>query len=439
MKRAVAMGSCNAKLVKRSMMTAFSVLAAGSILSTSEVFADSTPTSQANRPVNYQTEATTAVQGLIGSYWNSSGNQFENTPGGSYTGNYWWEANGLYALADADLATNSTAYSSYMNHFIAGLQNQYGTQMYDSWNDDEGWLGIALMQAVKAKVTNLSTAFPVVRTTSSSMSSSSVPALVQDAEALQADIENSWTSEGGITWDKPSAGSSWYNPYYRDTAANMTDTILSTELYAATRNKSYLTDAKQVFDWEWNTLVLPTGGNVNGTDYQPGTVMDGVDWNPQTQQNTYPNGGTAQWTYNYGTVVGAAVELFKLTGDSTYLTDAKLVANAAINQFAKANDVMAGVETGGGDGGLFKGIFMRYMIELLSLDRQNQNLDNFIQTNLSSLWDNDQTSTAGVFGNNWAGPAPSASSVDLTDELSAVMSLTHMATFQHRPILTLLP
>ncbi|MFD1673833.1 hypothetical protein, partial [Alicyclobacillus fodiniaquatilis] len=71
--------------------------------------------------------------------------------------------------------------------------------------------------------------------------------------------------------------------------------------------------------------------------------------------------------------------------------------------------------------------------------RQNQNLDNFIQTNLSSLWDNDQTSTAGVFGNNWAGPAPSASSVDLTDELSAVMSLTHMATYQHRPILALLP
>ncbi|GMA61002.1 hypothetical protein GCM10025859_14420 [Alicyclobacillus fastidiosus] len=286
------------------------------------------------------------------------------------------------------------------------------------------------MQAFKAMGTNSTSAFPVAPTISDGMNNAGAPALVQDAETLQADIEKSCTPEGGITWDKPSAGSSWYNPFYRETAANMTDAILSAELYSATRHQSYLADAMQLFDWEWNTLVLPKGGIAGGTKYGPGTVLDGVDWNPLSQQNTYPNGGTAQWTYNYGLVIGAAVELFQLTGNGVYLSDAELVANAAIKQFANSDDVMAGVETGGGDGGLFKGIFMRYMIELLSVDGQNQNLFKFVQANLSSLWNRDQTSTAGVFGGNWTGPAPSASSVDLSNELSAVMSLTSMATYQ---------
>jgi predicted alpha-1,6-mannanase (GH76 family) len=302
--------------------------------------------------------------------------------------------------------------------------------MLDSWNDDEGWMGIALMQAFKAMGTNSATAFPVAPTISGGMNNTSAPAVVQDAETLQADIEKSWTPEGGVTWDKPSAGSSWYNQFYRDTAANMADAVLSVELYTATRHQSYLADAKQLFDWEWNTLVLPKGGTADGAHYGPGTVLDGVDWDPLSQQNTFPSGGTAQWTYNYGLVIGAAVELFKLTGNGTYLSDAELVANAAMKQFAKADDVMAGVETGGGDGGLFKGIFMRYMIDLLKVDGQNQKLLNFVQANLSSLWENDQTTTTGVFGNNWAGPAPTASSVDLTDQLSAVMSFTSMATYQ---------
>ncbi|GMA61001.1 hypothetical protein NZD89_15225 [Alicyclobacillus fastidiosus] len=87
MKKSVLLGSRKNMLVKRSIATAFSVLAVGSI-STNTVSASPQNNNQTIH-INYQTKATTAVQGLIGSYWNSTGNQFENTPGGSYAGNYW--------------------------------------------------------------------------------------------------------------------------------------------------------------------------------------------------------------------------------------------------------------------------------------------------------------------------------------------------------------
>ncbi len=402
-------------------------------------------TVQATTTANYSSEAQTATQALWNDYWDSANNVFNNDfpltvaqPGQSgYQWDYWWQANALYALADAADSTNATTYNTDIANLYNGIQSEnnavYGNnQFLDNYNDDEGWMGIAFMHAYHALGTAPAStqAFPVAPVLDAGQTKGTIP-FVQSAETLFSDVMKSWTPEGGITWNKPGAGSS-YNPFYRNTAANMTAAILGADLYEATQHQSYLAVAEQLYNWEWNTLALSSAQTVGGTSYPAGTVFDGVDWSAATDQNTFPSGGTAQWTYNYGLVIGAGVKLYLATHDVSYLNDAELAASAAINRFGGSNLVMTGGSQG--DGGLFKGILMRYMVELAKVDGGNATLFNFLQSNLQSLWSNDQaTNDAGVFGPDWAGPAPTVSSsnpIDLSTELSAVMALNDMATLQ---------
>jgi hypothetical protein len=68
MKKAVSMGERKIRRIKSGMLTACSVLAASSFVSTTTVFAATPANHHTNHPVNYENEATAAVQGLIGTY-----------------------------------------------------------------------------------------------------------------------------------------------------------------------------------------------------------------------------------------------------------------------------------------------------------------------------------------------------------------------------------
>jgi hypothetical protein len=58
--------------------------------------------------------------------------------------------------------------------------------------------------------------------------------------------------------------------------------------------------------------------------------------------------------------IGAALELYKLSGNATYTADAKKTADWAITAFT-VNGMIFHQREGGGDGGLFKGILIRYL------------------------------------------------------------------------------
>ena len=126
-----------------------------------------------------------------------------------------------------------------------------------------------------------------------------------------------------------------------------------------TRGKSkqaYLNEAIKIYTWEKNNLF----------DRQTGAVYDSMNG----------EGKITKWTFSYnaGTFLGAAHELYKITGDKQYLADAVKVANFVIDHLSTNEGVLP--DAVGGDGGLFHGIFFRYFVKLINepaLDGTNYN------------------------------------------------------------------
>lgn len=92
-------------------------------------------------------------------------------------------------------------------------------------------------------------------------------------------------------------------------------------------------------------------------DEQTGAVYDNI--NAKT-------GAITKWlfTYNQGTYLGMAHELYKITGEVQYLDGACKAADYYIqNLIDKKNNILK--DEGTKDGGLFKGIFIRYFVKLI--------------------------------------------------------------------------
>src|SRR5690606_24855062 len=108
--------------------------------------------------------------------------------------------------------------------------------------------------------------------------------------------------------------------------------------------------------WEKNTLVDPITGLVwDNINIQDGAVVINKDW---------------IFTYNVGTYLGAANELYQFTKNPAYLNDAIRTTESMMTSPQQTSDGILKDE-GQGDGGLFKGILIRYLTLLV----ENPDLD----------------------------------------------------------------
>jgi predicted alpha-1,6-mannanase (GH76 family) len=141
---------------------------------------------------------------------------------------------------------------------------------------------------------------------------------------------------GGIAWRKSQLD-------YKNTPANAPAIIFAARLYRLKKNAADLALAKELYTWLKGTLVDPSG-----------IVWDGINGNHDGEISKN------KFTYNQGTFIGAALELYNVTGDAAYLADAVHTATATIKDL----DISPGgllKSEGQGDGGLFKGILVRYL------------------------------------------------------------------------------
>ncbi|MDQ7906299.1 glycoside hydrolase family 76 protein [Phytohabitans sp. ZYX-F-186] len=190
---------------------------------------------------------------------------------------------------------------------------------------------------------------------------------------------------GGVWWDRERT--------YKNAVTNG----LYIRLAAALHNRlpgdaTWL--ARAGAGWQW----FRASGMINGS----GLVNDGIT-------TSCVNNGQTVWTYNQGLAIGAALELWRATGDGALLTSARQLADAAIASPALTRD---GVLTEPCDPAgtcddnqkQFKGVFMRYFGELAAVTGAAA-YATYAQRQAAAIWSSDRDPLNRI-GLRWAGGTP---------------------------------
>lgn len=317
-------------------------------------------------------------------FWSASGKYYLSSNTASDWAQYWPQAHALDVLVDAWLRNPSDALKAQMNDLLTGVRAKNGNTFINYYYDDMEWMALACLRAYTA--TN-DARFKGV------------------CDTLWSDIKGGWSDQlgGGIWWRKD-------NPS-KNTPSNMPAAILAARRYKAFGDVSDLQWAQKIYAWERTTLY----------DNTSGLVYDNIDKNGNKNTDW-------KFTYNQGTFLGAALELYKNTGNSQYLTDALQTADFTLNSgFLTSNGILK--DEGGGDGGLFKGIFVRYftrlIVEATSDPSRKTGYVNFLRANGESLWSKGTNKGNLLFGSAWD-KAP-GNSTDLTVQLSGIMLVEALA------------
>ena len=213
-----------------------------------------------------------------------------------------------------------------------------------TYYDDNAWVGLDLVHAY------LLTSNPSDLT------------LAQDEfnfDVAGWDTSATDTCPGGVFWED-AAGSQ------RNVTANGASAELGLELDQLTGDNSDLAWATRMYQWTV-TCLRTAGGLFNDHINADGSVNSTI------------------WSYNQGVMVGAGVLLNKLTGTSTYLSQAEQTASAALLYFGTGSTLI-------NQGPAFNGIYFRNLLFLNSVV-PNDGYASEAQSFGSSMWAQRQVST----------------------------------------------
>jgi predicted alpha-1,6-mannanase (GH76 family) len=346
--------------------------------------------------VDWAKAADSSTGATITRFWNNADNYF-NEKNTNTAFHYWPQAHGLDILVDAYLRTGNAEYKNYMDKWFAGVNRKNGNTFINEFYDDMEWNALAMLRAFEA--------------TGDQKYKSAV-------DALWTDIKNGWnnTMGGGIAWRKAM-------PYYKNTPANAPAAILAARLYKKTNNADDLAWSKKIYTWLKDSLY----------NKSTGWVYDGMNSDNDGKRNT-----TWKFTYNQGTFIGAAVELYSITNDAGYLNDALQAANFTLtdNTLTNFTDNLLRDE-GGGDGGLFKGVFVRYLTQLIMapgmVSSDKQRYANYLKHNAQTLWNAGTDKNYLLYGTYWKNP-PGATT-DFTTQASGAMLIEAAALLKEKGLL----
>lgn len=242
---------------------------------------------------------------------------------------------------------------------------------------------------------------------------------------------------GGITWGpgyvtKHSCSNGpmvsplvWLHELYKDKADQITygcilaDNSRSTK--TAKKSDYYLEFAKKVYDYQKTHLMRPDGvyDDMMGGDDSGGQIVyetvDGVRYRKHTSLRDRVGPAIS---YNSGTMISGAADLYRATKENVYLDDLKKLSDASFNYFAKLDATVSGHYTYAisGFNNWFNNVLMRGWVDAYAasqhvapyIDTFQQNLDygyeNFLRegmlpTNLLVGWNREtgKNNTEGMF------------------------------------------
>jgi predicted alpha-1,6-mannanase (GH76 family) len=360
---------------------------------------------------SWQSAADSSTTAFVGRYWNTTYHCFNNTFDGVIAWNdYWPEAHGLDVLVDAYLRTNEDKYKQAIYDFYEGVRakNWYSDNWENEYYDDMGWHGLAHMRAFKA---------------------TGDTRYEESASNLWNWITLGWSDYegGGIKWRKNSDELE----DSKGIPANGPAAII-----AARRAQIYPDEIVNGFsDLEW-ALKIYEWMKYNRTVLSTGRVYENFD-------NT-----NSDYSYDVGTFIGAALELYNITNEKVYLNDAVKVANYHIATNINTNNrVMTDYGEQSGDGAghdvnLFKGIFVRYFTILIEQpdisDADRQRFIAFLENNANYLWtDGTQKNPVIKFSYCWwETPGEDVTWGDLRSAISGATTMEAMALLEKDGYLT---
>jgi predicted alpha-1,6-mannanase (GH76 family) len=318
------------------------------------------------------------------------GKYFIQNSAGNTDFNYWWNAHALDVLVDAYQRTQDAHYKQQMVSLLAGIKEKNNGSFPNDYYDDMGWLALSSLRAYSA--TN-ETSF------------------LETTTLLWEDIQGGWNTNqgGGIAWRKSQLD-------YKNTPANGPAVILAARLYRLHKKAEDLTWAKKIYGWLKNRLVDPATG----------LVWDGI--------NREGNGRIDKhwkFTYNQGLLIGAALELYKTTGEPSYLNDAIKTADYMINDIGLSPGGVLKDE-GKGDAGLFKGIFVRYLALLLQEAglpaAKRSTYQQFLKLNAETLYRKGILRPALLIDSSWIEKPAQGAAIDCSTQLSGLMLIEAAAS-----------
>lgn len=339
-----------------------------------------------NNPVNpdegegidWYAAADSSTTALVNSFWNTGGKYFNYDSNGNETFHYWPQAHALDVLVDASLRTGDTKYKTYFDQWFEGVKAKNGNTFRNDFYDDMEWNALAILRAYQV-----------------TKDQKYKDAALQIWEYIK--VGWNMNAGGGITWVKG-------QEYSKNACSNGPACILAARLFQEFGNEADKEWALKIYNWEKSTLF----------NSKNGMVYDNINSNTGEIQKDWI------FTYNEGTFIGSAVELYKILGEKSYLNDAVLAADYTISTLVN-NSILK--DEGSGDGGLFKGIFIRYFVELIQQDRLDvgakRRYVQFLNVNAEALWTRGTNKSNVLFGTYW-GTAPGASA-GLTEQLSGCM------------------
>lgn len=353
------------------------------------------PNTSGGQLINYTWEQTADSLQLAtyNSFLGSNGTFVQNNTGNS-TFHYWPNAHALDVLVDGYKRTNNPVYLSRMKALLQGIKVRNGNTYNNVFNDDMIWLAISSLRAFEA--TN-DAEYKTV------------------AKFLWDTIKLSWSDNvfgGGITWKQDT-------PRQKNAVSNAPAAIVAMRLYDIDKNPEDLVWAKKIYEWQKNNLVDPVTGAVwDNISEQNNVVVTNKDW---------------VFTYNMGTWIGAGLRLFKETKDPMYLNDAlKTARNVLVNPKLLSEGLLR--DEGQGDGGLFKGILVRYFTEIIENPAVSANdkkvFVNFFKFNAQTLYRRGITRPTMFCGNNWKIAPAVGTNTDLTTQLSGVILIEAAAKLE---------
>lgn len=342
--------------------------------------------------IDWEAAADSSTMSLVDRFWNTEQHYFNyENDGADKSFHYWPQAHAMDVIIDAYLRTGDSKYSDLFDRWYTGIKAKNRGRYWNDFYDDMEWITLTMIRLYKA---------------------TNDQKYLDTAQDMWDDIKSGWNdyAGGGIAWKHT-------RPSSKNACSNGPAALIAAHLYHINKNEEDLQWAIRIYEWLRETLFDPATGavydNINGDTGEIATFT---------------------LSYNQGTFLGAAHQLYKITGKENYLKDARKAANYGIsnsNRIDTGNNVLR--DEGKGDGGLFKGIFIRYYLDLTlepNLEMAyKKKFTTFFKNNAETLWRKGVNKLDLLYNTNWTVPL-SGSTTQLTTHTSGCTLIEAKARFE---------